>query len=140
MAAGNYKLNYYKGCPSMTILHVGLDLLSTMFNVFVFLGTMEFFSEGNIGKGFLGVLVLISLGVAYFKLAFAIDKRGRAKEAKKKEQRNALRQSASKEEILKIMKQEKQEDFFMVVGIIAAVIVIVPIGACVCIWCMMHFM
>ena len=140
MAAGNYKLNYYKGCPGMTILHVGLDLLSTMFNVFVFLEIMNSFSDGDIGKGFLWVLVLIGLGVVYFKLAFAIDKRGRAEEAKKKEQRNDLRQSASKEEILKIMKQEKQEDFFMVVGIIAAVIVIVPIGAYVCIWCMMHFM
>ncbi len=140
MAAVNYKLNYYKGCPGMTILHVGLDLLSTMFNVFVFLGIIESFSEGNIGKGFLWILVLIGLGVVYFKLAFAIDKRGRAEEAKKKEQRSVLRQSASKEDLLEIMKQEKQEDFFMVVGIIAAVIVIVPIGAYVCIWCMMYVM
>lgn len=138
MAAGNYKLTYYKGCPSMTILHFGLDLISTMVNVSVFLGIMDFFEEGNIGKGLLWVLVLIGLVVAYSKLAFAIDKRGRAEEAKKKEQRSVLRQSACKEELLEIMKQEKQEGIFTVIGIIMAVIVIIPVGACVCIWCMMY--
>lgn len=95
-------------------------------------------AAGNIGKGLLWGFVLIGFAVVYFKLVFAIDKCGRAKEAKKKEQRRVLRQGASKEELLEIVKQEKQEGIFTVIGIIMTVIVMIPVGFCVCIWCMMY--
>ena len=36
MAAGNYKLTNYKGCPGMTMLRFGIDLIFTIVNVSIF--------------------------------------------------------------------------------------------------------
>lgn len=139
MAAIHYKLNYYKGCPGITILHFVLDLVGILFSIMGIGLTVYSFSNENVWKGMICAVVTVTLIFGYFKLAAILENRGRLEEAEKREQRKSFMKNASKEEIVRFAKQEKREDVLMVIGIIISIIIAVPIIAGIFVVCIMCF-
>lgn len=136
--SGRYKFKNYKGCPGVTVLQAVFDLAGTMGNVACLGGVIYSVKNCNIWIIFLCIAITIGYLIAYINLGVKLENWGREKEAKKQKEREKIRRTAAREELVLLAKQEKKEEIWSMVGVIFVSLTVPVIFACIFILILMY--
>ncbi len=136
--SGRYKFKDYKGCPGVSVLQAIFDLTGTMCNLLCLGSVIYSVKNCNIWIIFLCIAITIGYLIAYIDLGVKLENWGREKEAKKQKEREKIRRTAAREELVLLAKQEKKEEIWSTVGVILAALTVPVIFGCIFILILMY--
>lgn len=136
--SSRYKFKDYKGCPGVSVLQALFSMVGTMCNLTCLGAIIYSVKNCNIWIVILCIAITIGYLTAYVNLDTKLESWGREKEAKKQKEREKIRRTAAREELVRLAKQEKKEEIWSTVGVIFVSLTVPVIFACIFILILMY--